>query len=623
MILLKVISDSKVAIYSYEELKEVLQGDNNYSIIYLASNITLLGGINISKTKLNVTIDGTYDNIVHTLEDKKSASASDTISASSNTLKVTVQNMNIIGYNYYGIIYVPENSAYKNVEVEYSNITYVGPQISFHPTGLTRFMNSNITIETGYLAGNEVCECNKIEIGGITTIIHKSTSNSSFWFRSSNPYLKILKDSVVDFSSINRELFYGVNDLNLTIDANSKFYVTTHNGMAYSTFGTLNTVIGENSTFIIKQTGTNGSNATWNSYGTITVNNNATLQIVNNYSGIASSNYNIYFRSANSGFILNNPKKIFLYNSMANVIYTSSNIPFNFKYTRINLFNKALDIDTKLSLSSLPDFSWYKDDDLSIVSGKFSSSKCEIESNNYTTLELDKLPSLDNFVFANKKIFTIGDVNIRMNALTDKDTKIEGITKENSEVLIEYNDIVEVVSADDSGYFSYSYNDALPIGTIITLTVKEKDEFIYHTKVVQIVYSGELTLDDATKLILFKYVPLSLDPIICPRATSLDLTVTDSRVESTNWKLYASINENPKSDSNIELKNSLVYVDESGNITPLSSNKTLVYTGSKNDGSIKVTNVSFKENEGILLKVNDVLINNLEYKTDIIWSIEE
>lgn len=71
MILLKVISDSKVAIYSYEELKEILQGDNNYSIIYLASNITLLGGINISKTKLNVTIDGTYDNIVHTLEDKK------------------------------------------------------------------------------------------------------------------------------------------------------------------------------------------------------------------------------------------------------------------------------------------------------------------------------------------------------------------------------------------------------------------------------------------------------------------------------------------------------------------------------------------------------------------------
>lgn len=31
--------------------------------------------------------------------------------------------MNITGYNYYGVIYVPEGNSYKDVVTEYNNIT--------------------------------------------------------------------------------------------------------------------------------------------------------------------------------------------------------------------------------------------------------------------------------------------------------------------------------------------------------------------------------------------------------------------------------------------------------------------------------------------------------------------
>ena len=317
-----IIDDNTVVVFTSDELKNALENNNNYTYIYFGSNITLTSGINISSYKTNVTIDGTYQNIRYQLEDMKSLSASNTITiASEKTLNVTVKNIDIIGYNYYGVIYVRESTSFKNVTVEYNNIKYLGPQISFHPNGITRFIDSNITIETSYATGNEVAECNKIELGGNTTIIHKSTGNSSFWFRNADPYLKVLKNSNVNFTSENRELIYGVTNLYFEIEENSVFNVTTHNGLSYGTNGTGTTIINENSSFTLKQTSTNGSYCTWYSYGTITLNQNSSLYIINNYTGITTSNYNIYFSGSNTGFNLLNPKEVILYNTTANIIY--------------------------------------------------------------------------------------------------------------------------------------------------------------------------------------------------------------------------------------------------------------------------------------------------------------
>lgn len=144
---MNILNESTVVVYNSEQLKTALEADNGYTNIFLGANIELASGINISKTKSLITIDETYNNTTYTFTDRKSTAASDTISIrSANTLKVIVRNINIVSYNYYGIIYVPESNTYKNVIVEYNNITYIGPQISFHPTGLTRFITSNITV---------------------------------------------------------------------------------------------------------------------------------------------------------------------------------------------------------------------------------------------------------------------------------------------------------------------------------------------------------------------------------------------------------------------------------------------------------------------------------------------
>lgn len=138
--------------------------------------------------------------------------------------------MDITGNNYYGIIYVPESASYKDIIIEYNKITYNGPQISFQPTGLTRSINSNISINNTFLTnGGEDAECNKLEIGSNTTITHNSKGNSAFWFRNSNPSLTIL----------------------------------------------------ENANLTINQTTYRRSYTVWYSYGPLTINENAALTIIN------------------------------------------------------------------------------------------------------------------------------------------------------------------------------------------------------------------------------------------------------------------------------------------------------------------------------------------------------
>ena len=615
-----IINESTVVVFSSDELKKVLEENNNYSYIYFGANLTLLNGITISNTKTNIIIDGTYNGITYQFEDRKSASASDTINVLSTMQKIAVQNMNIIGYNYYGIIYVKENTSYKNVIVEYNNITYIGPQISYHPSGLTRFISSNITIQTNYAAGNEVSECNKIEIGGLTTIIHKSTGNSSFWFRGDNPYLKILTDAVVNFTSEARELFYGVNNLEFTISKNAFFNVTTYNGMGYNNFGTGTTVLEPNSTFMLKQTNRNGGYATWYSYGSITLEKGATLEIINNYNNITSSNYNIYFSSSNAGFYLNEPAKVVLFNNVANVIYSTTSIPFSFKFTRFNLFEQLIGIEDKITETTLPTYSWYENH-ISVINGTFTANNVVINEHNYTEEELNNLPSLTNFIFPNKKIISVGDFVFRVDALTDHDTNITGTTLPNASILISYNSINSVIDVNDTGEFNYSYEQPLPIGTNITLTTK--DGLLYHTKKIQIVYSGEIIIESASKLITFKYEPIKTEPILCPRESELQIVITDSRVTSSNFKLYAIVENELETSTGIVLKNSLVYVSPTKEIKVLSKTPTLVYEGLSNDGNTKTTIVTWNEDEGILLQINSPLINNLEYTTNITWILEE
>ena len=66
---MEIINNKKIAVSTSEELKEVLENDNNYEFIYLMDNITLTSGIKINENKQKIVIDGTYNNNRYTLTD--------------------------------------------------------------------------------------------------------------------------------------------------------------------------------------------------------------------------------------------------------------------------------------------------------------------------------------------------------------------------------------------------------------------------------------------------------------------------------------------------------------------------------------------------------------------------
>lgn len=198
-----------------------------------------------------------------------------------------------------------------------------------------------------------------------------------------------------------------------------------------------------------------------------------------------------------------------------------------------------------------------------------------------------------------------------------------GITKPNTSILIQYNNLNEITVADEKGEFSYTYDEALPIGTQITFQSKLSNELIYHTKVIEIVYSGELIIDSATEKVTFLLEPISITSLLWPKTNELKVTITDSRVNSSNWKLYATINHNLASNDGQILEKSLVFKDNDGTLITLTNQPTLVYTGENNDGNIKVTEVLWKADEGILLRIIDYIENNTQYDAVITWSIEE
>ncbi len=622
-----IIIDSKtVAVESFNELKEVLSGNNTYNYIYFNTDITLTSGISINQNKTSVTIDGTYNGVRHTFTDMKSAASTSAIYVNSGLIKnVVFKNVSTVGYNYYGLIYVPESNTYQDTVIEYNNLSYVGPQITYNPSGISRYIDCDIKITTSYASPQEVAECNRIEIGGTTTITHDSASDSSFWFRgNAKPYFKILENANVTMTSLNRELFYGTNELEFDVLEGATFNLTTALGMGYDTFSTGNVLIDKSASLKITQTKQNGSYPTWYCTGSFVMNEGSSLEMINNYSNINTSNYNIYFRGSASSFTLNNPEKLVLYNSKARVIYTNATIHFNLTYSRINMWDSISDITNAGSIYDIPPYSWYKEDDLSMLSGTFSASETKVSENNYTTEELKDLPLLTNFKFQDKYAISIGKTKLLLCAVTDESLTLSGYVLPYSNVKISYLNESVIVEASSDGFFSIDLSSTLAIGTEITYTSNFKNSFIYQTRKITTVYKGELVLDSAPSVIKFLPSPISSNPILCPRLTDVLITVIDSRVESSNWKLYATINHDLISSDGYELKDALVNVEEDGNINSLSSVKTLMYTGENNGGSSKTTNITWDNDKGLLLRIKDNPVEQgQEYQAIITWSIEE
>ena len=620
MIIIQIINNNTVVVTSSDELKQAVSEDNGYDYIYLGSDIIATSGFIINSNKIKVTIDGTYNNVKYTYTNNLSLEAT-VIKASTTNKRIILKNMNIVSSHGYGVVYVPSHPNYSNVVVEYNNINFSGIELSQNYYGTTKIIDSLIDAkDTNNVSTQRVCDSNRIIIGGNTTITSSSSTNTVFFFNDVIPsYIKIVPNSNVSITT-NKELMNGTNRLDLIVGHGSEFLLTTGNGFAITTtHGARNVLIEEmaNFTFIEKS---HQRVPMWNVFGDFIVKEGASISVINTYMTTPSDNYNIYFKGTNQKFILDNPKYVNIYTKNANVVYTNNPVDFTFSFSRINMWIYALDYTSACGLDDTPALYWYKETTPAKITGVFNKDSTTVTSHNFTDTELSSISDINSFSFQGKKILTIGMLKINVHPITDSTNVISGHTMPYANVKIEYDNKSLTASADENGLFEANVDSAIAENTRVKITSCLNSCFT--ERKVTTPFMGELTLLKATENIPFSMKMSSTNPIILPKKNETVVTVVDSRVNSTNWKLYLNYT-NPMIESTGKvLIDSLLFKKFNNEEIFLKTTKKLIYESNDNGGVVNVSNITFSTDKGLFLRPSKDLLEDEDYSTIIVWSVE-
>lgn len=620
MIIIQIINNNTVVVTNSDELKQAVSEDNGYDYIYLGSDIIATSGFIINSNKVKVTIDGTYNNVKYTYTNNLSLEAT-VIKASTTNKKIILKNMNIVSSHGYGVVYVPSHPNYSNVVVEYNNINFSGIELSQNYYGTTKIIDSLIDAkDTNNVSTQRVCDSNRIIIGGNTIITSSSSTNTVFFFNDVIPsYIKIVPNSNVSITT-NKELMNGTNRLDLIVGHGSEFLLTTGNGFAITTtHGARNVLIEEmaNFTFIEKS---HQRVPMWNVFGDFIVKEGASISVINTYMTTPTDNYNIYFKGTNQKFVLDNPKYVNIYTKNANVVYTNNPVDFAFSFSRINMWIYALDYISACSLDDTPALYWYKETTPAKITGVFNKDSTTVTSHNFTDTELSSISDINSFSFQGKKILTIGILKINVHPITDSTNVISGHTIPYAKVKIEYDNKSLTASADENGLFEANVDSAIAENTRVKITSCLNSCFT--ERKVTTPFMGELTLLKATENIPFSMKMSSTNPIILPKKNETVVTVVDSRVNSTNWKLYLNYT-NPMIESTGKvLIDSLLFKKFNNEEIFLKTTKKLIYESNDNGGVVNVSNITFSTDKGLFLRPSKDLLEDEDYSTIIVWSVE-
>jgi len=604
-----------------DELKQVISEDNNYDYIYLGNDIVATEGFIINSNKSKLTIDGTYNGKKYTYTNNLSLEEN-AIKASTTNKKIVLKNMNIVCSNGYGVIYVVSHPNYSNVLVEYNNVNFSGIELSQNYYGTTKIVDSIIEIkDVNNVPAQRACNSNRILIDGNTTISNTSTTNTIFFFNDVIPSLvKIMPNSRVNISTP-KEFMNGTNRLDLTIGHGAEFLLTTGNGFSITTtHGARNVLVEEMADFTFIEN-SHQRVPMWSVFGDFIVKEGASVSILNTYMTTPTDNYNIYFKGTNQKFILDNPRNVNIYTKNANIVYTNNPVNFIFKFTRINMWIYALDYASACTLDDTPAFYWYKENSLAQISGVFNKDTTTVESHNFTDEQLNLLSDINNFSFQNKKILTMGLLKINVHPITSTSDSISGHTIPLANVKIEYEDKSIKALADENGLFEAKVDTVIPNNTVIKITSCLNGCFT--ERKVTTPFNGELTLFKVTQNIAFSMIPTSINPIILPKQKENIVTVIDSRLNSTNWKLYINYTNPMMEVSGKVLIDSLIFKKFNNEEIDLKTNKKLIFESSDSGGNVNVSNVTFSIDKGLFLKPSKDLLEGEDYSTKIIWSVEE
>lgn len=136
-------------------------------------------------------------------------------------------------------------------------------------------------------------------------------------------------------------------------------------------------------------------------------------------------------------------------------------------------------------------------------------------------------------------------------------------------------------------------------------------------------FTRERSNSKLLSVIAFKNTVIPTIKTVVPRQyTDWSIVISDSRLESSDWNLYASIKAPFTSANNHTLKDALVFIDENSKSFVINNKPTKVYSG-KSVSSPTDTTIKWSENQGVLLDITPQNILDESYSTTITWTLSD
>jgi len=223
---------------TFNQLKEAIENKTD-THIKLTANIQMdKKGIIINPEKSVLVIDGNG----YTLTDAATSAISSTINMkSTGKLKnITVQNINIDGQNYYGIITITDSTLYSDVTVTFDSITYTGPGLSWGRKSNFVIRDSDILIVPSKICpAHEIFECLRVRLEGNVNIVKDAPQSTLelFWITGAKGGVTVASGANVNVIS-NQNLgkkgssgfvYYSCPDLHLIFEDDSHFNYVGNN----------------------------------------------------------------------------------------------------------------------------------------------------------------------------------------------------------------------------------------------------------------------------------------------------------------------------------------------------------------------------------------------------------
>ena len=623
----RILNETTIEVYTYDELKQALSGDNGYTTIYLGDNITADGtGIDIHPNKTDVIIDGAPPEGGR-YRFTQYASANDSTSIrvrSAGIQSVTLRNLDIHGANYYGVVWVPDSIS--GIAIIHENVDYTGPQPVYNRSGTTRLADSTYTLRPVSGMSGEIAETMHAEFSGTIHISAAGTNHPVLQLTSSVSTLTVLDGTEV---TVNTDYgFLGTNGQtpDVTLCSGSAFHLTSSRyGFTVGDYRVRRFLVESDAALNIYQD-------TRESLAALRISSLFQMEPGSSATIVRTGTDGIPLRMTNSNaqVIWNQPERVFLYSSAGVPLRFTGAGTLSIRTSALNLW-QSTGWPVSGGTDDLPDHIWNKSDGETLVmTAAYDTTIKSLTSN--LTGDDPVVSALDtqNFNLEKNQLVALGSMTLDIDTPDSQSLAISGHTSYGAALTAAYtlNDGTDGTTDGIAGaygqYLLPVTGGTLKADSVVTITASANGIAMRKTAVVQDSGQFRLSFVSVPEQLQFGSIPVpEIQTLANPQGDEFALTVGDTRPKPTGWRIDASLTQPLTAQVDglpRRIDNAVVFRKAGSAPFPLNEAPMTIYH--QTGGTPGEHTVQWSDGEGILLNLfPGEIYSGVNYTTTIHWEL--